>query len=76
VNGSDGHVGNTHVFCITDAGKSLALEMVAQMAAAKRVKKPAKAPKKKVAKTGKKKPAKRKAKKKVKRISKGRRNKP
>ena len=85
VNGSDGHVGNTDVFCITTAGKSLALGMVAGMSAAAPAKKGAKAPKKKPRKTRKKKPAKGKTKKKpgkpklkkkVKRAPKGRRKKP
>lgn len=76
VNGSDGHVGNTDVFCITGAGKSLALEMVAGMPVAASAKKPAKARKKKGGKTGKEKRAKPKRKKKVKRALKGRRKKP
>jgi hypothetical protein len=75
-NGSDGHVGNTDVFCITEAGKSLALEMVGEMTAAGAVKKAAKGPKKKASKSGKKKPAKPKAKKNAKRAPKGRRKKP
>jgi hypothetical protein len=76
VNGSDGHVGNTDVFCITEAGKSPALEMVAEMSVAAPAKKVAKARKKKTRKTGKKKPAKPKTKKNVKRTPKGRRKKP
>jgi len=76
VNGSDGNVGNTPVFCITGAGKRPALQMAAEMAPAAPVKKTAKAPQKRVSKTGKKKPAKPKAKKNVKRTPKGRRKKP
>jgi hypothetical protein len=68
VNGSDGHVGNTDVFCITEAGKSSALEMVAEMSVA--------APAKKAAKARKKKPPKPKTKKNVKRAPKGRRKRP
>lgn len=76
VNGSDGHVGNQDVFCITTAGKSLALEMAAQMSAGAPAKKAAKAPKKKPRKRRKKKPAKPKPRKNVKRGPKGRRKKP
>ena len=73
VTGSDGHVGNTHVFCITDAGKSTALAMVTATAAVEKV---AAKPKKKAAKAGKKKTAKPKGKKSAKRAPKGRRKKP
>jgi hypothetical protein len=72
VTGSDGHVGNTHVFCITDAGKSAALDMVAATALADKVV----LPKKKAAKAGKGKPTKSKTKKSSKRRAKGRRKKP
>lgn len=76
VNGSDGHVGNTVVFCITEAGKSSAREMAAEMSVAALAKNAGKAPKKKSRKTAKKKRAKPKTKKKVKRAPKGRRKKP
>ena len=73
VTGSDGHVGNTHVFCITDAGKSAALAMIAAAAAVGKV---AAKPKRKAAQPRKKKAAKPKAKKSAKRTAKGRRKKP
>jgi hypothetical protein len=69
VTGEDGHVGNTHVFCITAAGKSAALRMVA---AAKPVaKKATPTAAKKTAKPTKKKAAKRKPQKATKGRSKG-----
>ena len=73
VNGSDGHVGNTHVFCITDAGKSAVLEMVAASAA---LAKGTAQPKKKGRKASKKKPTKPKPTRRRKRAAKGRRKKP
>jgi hypothetical protein len=71
--GQDGHVGNTNVFCIADAGKSAPLAMVAATAAVAKV---AAKPKRKAAKAGKKKEPKPKAKKRAKRAAKGRRKKP
>lgn len=74
VTGEDGHVGNTHVFCVTAAGKGAALEMVA---AARLVeKRPPPTPERKTAKPTKKKVAKAKPQKAAKGRSKGRRKKP
>jgi hypothetical protein len=73
VTGQDGHVGNTHVFCMTDAGKSAPLAMMAETAAVAKV---AAKPKTRAAKAGKKKETKPKVKKKAKRAAKGRRKKP
>jgi hypothetical protein len=81
VTGSDGNVGGTHVFCIAEAGKNVALGIVArtlaaEKAAPKPVKKTAKVGTKRGSKTPAKKKAKTKAKQKVKSASKGQRKKP
>lgn len=73
VTGEDGHVGNTHVFCMTDAGKSAPLAMAAATAGVEEV---LAKRKKKAAKVGKKKKPKPKGKKSAKRAAKGRRKKP